>query len=475
MSRKFRTANYEEMLNLSIKLGEVLPPNHLTRFVVDIITHLDLGLIYGRYGVLGGEAIAPEILLGLLFYGYASGVFSSRKIERATYENLAFRYIAGDLHPDHDTLAHFRKTFLGEMQGLFVQILLLAQAAGVLKLGNISLDGSKLHADASKSHAVSYKRLIELECQLRGEVQELFTLAEQADQGEAQLPEGLVILDELAIRAERLENLARAKAVLEVRAQARYAAEQAEYEAKVKERTKKARKRQHKPKGRPPTLPEPGPRDKDQYNFTDPESRIMKNSRNQGVDQHYNVQVAVDQESLLILAPALSNHPNDKQEAEPTLEAISPKLGKPKAAALDNGYFRAAYIETFEDHQVEVYIATGREPHHKDWGTFFQEQPEPPAENASPKVKMAYKLQTQIGQAIYRLRKCTVEPVIGIIKEVLGFRQSSLRLPAQAGGLKAAAGEWCLVCLAFRLRRQVYAHLDARVIGHVSTRLLYPR
>src|SRR3972149_6415399 len=335
-----------------------------------------------------GKRLRRKSCWGCCSMGMPSGVFSSRKIERATYENLAFRYIAGDLHPDHDTLAHFRKTFLGEMQGLFVQILLLAQAAGVLKLGNISLDGSKLHADASKSHAVRYKRLIELECQLRGEVQELFTLAEQADQGEAQLPEGLVSLDELAIRAERLENLARAKAVLEVRAQARYAAEQAEYEAKVKERTKKARKRQHKPKGRPPTLPEPGPRDKDQYNFTDPESRIMKNSTNQGVDQHYNVQVAVDQESLLILAPALSNHPNDKQEAEPTLSAISPEVGKPEAAAMDNGYFSQTNIQACEALGIEPFIATGREPHHLDWHTFFQEQPEPPAADASPKVKM---------------------------------------------------------------------------------------
>lgn len=173
----------------------------------------------------------------------------------------------------------------------------------------------------------------------------------------------------------------------------------------------------------------------------------MKDSTNAGVDQHYNVQVGVDQGSLLILAPALSNHPNDKQEVQPTLEAISPELGTPEAAALDNGYFSAANIKTFEDHAIEAYIATGREPHHKDWQTFFQEQPEPPADNASPKVKMAYKLQAEIGQAIYRLRKCTVEPVIGIIKEILGFRQFSFC------GQAAVAGEWCLVCLAFNLKR----------------------
>lgn len=447
MSRKFRTANYEELLNLTIRLGEVLPPNHLARFVVDVIAQLDLGPIYRRYGVLGGEAIAPEILLGLLFYGYATGVFSSRKIERASYENLAFRFVAGDLHPDHDTLANFRKTFLTEIGELFVQILLLAQAADILKLGNISIDGSKIHADASKSKAMSYKRLVELEAQIRHEVAELMTLGEQVDQGELHLPEGLVIPDEIGLRQERLANLAKAKVVLEARAKERFEAEQAEYEAKLREREEKARRSGRKPGGRQPKPPEPGPQGKDQYNFTDPESRIMKNSTNEGVDQHYNVQVAVEQESMLILAPALSNHPNDKQEAEPTLEAISPRLGKPRAAALDNGYFSAANVKTFEEHNMDAYIATGREPHHKDWRTFFQEQPEPPAENASPKVKMAYKLQTEIGQAIYRLRKCTVEPVIGIIKEVLGFRQFSLR------GLAAAAGEWCLVCLAFNLKR----------------------
>ena len=430
-----------------IQLGDALSPTHLARFVVDMISQLDLSQIYARYAPRGGEAFAPDILLGLLFYGYATGVFSSRKIEKATYENIPFRFIAGGLHPDHDTIAHFRKTFLDEIQGLFVKILLIAQEAGVLKLGNLSLDGSKIHADASKSHAVSYKRLIELEAQLKAEVNELFTVGEQADQGELQLPDDFVIADEIAIRQERLANLAQARQVLEARAQERYATEKAEYDAKLREREEKAHQDHRKPKGRTPKPPEPGPSDKDQYNFTDPDSRIMKNSTNSGVDQHYNVQVANDQESLLIVAHALSNHPNDKQEAIPTLSAISPEVGKPKAAAMDNGYFSQTNIQACEELGINPFIATGREPHHLDWHTFFQEQPEPPAEDASPKVKMAYKLQTEIGQAIYRLRKSTVEPVIGIIKEILGFRQFSLR------GLWAAAGEWCLVCLAFNLKR----------------------
>jgi hypothetical protein len=382
-----------------------------------------------------------------LFYAYATGVFSSRKIERATYESIPFRFVAGGLHPDHDTIAHFRKTFLPEIQELFVHILLLAQMSGVLKLGNISLDGSKIHADASKSKAVSYKRLLEIEVQLRTEVGELFALGERVDQGEMQLPAGLDIANEIAFRQERLAKLAQAKAVLEERARERYVAEQAEYEAKLRAREERARKQQRKPRGRHPKPPEPGPQDKDQYNFSDPDSRVMKNSTDDGFDQHYNVQAAVDQDSLLIVATALSNHPNDKQEAAPTLEALSAELGQPQAGALDNGYWSESNVQAFETRGIEPYIATGREAHHKSWRTFFAADPVPPAEDASPKVKMAYKLQTEIGKAIYRLRKCTVEPVIGIIKEVMGFRQFSLR------GLASAAGEWCLVCLAFNLRR----------------------
>jgi transposase len=410
-----------------------------------MIAQLDLKAFYARYASLGGVAFAPEVLLGLLFYGYATGLFSSRNLEKATYESIPLRYIAGGLHPDHDTIANFRKTFLTEIKALFVQVLVVAQEAGALHLGNISLDGSKIHADASKSHAVSYKRLLELEKQLQQEVEELFTLAEQVEQRD--LPDGLNIADEIAFRQGRVVNLAEAKVVLETRAQERYAAEQAAYQAKLRERAEKAEQTGRKPGGRPPVPPTPGPRDDDQYNFTDPDSRIMKNSTNKGVDQHYNPQVAVDQESFLIVANTLSNHPNDQAEALPTVDAIPPAVGKPKAAALDNGFFSAANINGLEARGIEPYIATGREPHYRSWRAFFAEEPVPPSAEASPRVKMAYKLQTEIGKRIYRLRKCTVEPVIGIIKEILGFRQFSLR------GLVAVAGEWCLVCLAFNLKR----------------------
>ena len=445
MARKFKTVDYEEALNITVTLRDCLPPDHLARFIVELIAKLDSSRFYAQYGSRGGEPYAPEILLGLLLYGYATSVISSRKIETATYECIPFRFIAGGLHPDHDTIAQFRKTFLPEIKELFVQVLVMAQEAGVLNLENVSLDGSKIHADASKSKAVSYKRLLEIKSQLGTEVKELFALLKQTDPKE--LPEGLNIAEEIAFRQARLVNLAQAKAVIEARAEERYQAEKAEYEAKMREREEKAKETGRKPRGRKPQPPTPGPRDKDQYNFTDPESRIMKNSTDDGFDQHYNAQLVVDQASYLVVANTLSNHPNDYAEAIPTLDAIPDQVGKPQAAALDNGYFSESNIKEIEAREIEPYIATGREPHHKSWRAWFAELPAPPSEDASPTVKMAYKLQTEIGTAIYSLRKSTVEPVIGIIKEILGFRQFSLR------GLAVVAGEWCLVCLAFNLKR----------------------
>ncbi len=445
MSRTFKTVDYQATLDVTVRLGDCVPPDHLARMVVDTIAQLDLSAIYARYGARGGAPYAPELLLGLLFYGYATGVFSARKIERATYESAPFRFVAGNLHPDHDTLATFRKSFLAELKGLFVEVLLLARLAGVLQMGRISVDGTKIHADASKSKAMSYQRLREIEQRLQAEVEELFALSEQAEHGD--LPDGLVVADEIVLRQARLVRLAAAKAVLEARAQERFAREQADYEAKVWERDEQAEETGRKPRGRPPQPPTAGPREKDQYNFTDPDSRIMKNSANQGFEQDYNAQVAVDQESMLIVGESLSNHPNDQAEAQPTLESIAAQLGEPVAAALDAGYFSATNIALFQSRGIVPYIATGRAPHHTSWQERFAQQPAPPPEDASPKVQMAYRLKTAIGKAIYGVRKCTVEPVIGIIKEVMGFRQFSLR------GELAVGGEWCLVCLAFNLKR----------------------
>ena len=446
MARKFKTVDYEQSGQQRLTIDECLPADHLARFVVDIVAMLDLSAFYAYYAATGGEAIDPKVLLALLLYAYASGIFSSRQIEQATYEVIPFRFLAGGLHPDHSTLAWFRKQFLVEIKLVFAQVLLIAHELGYLSLGNISLDGSRIHADASKSKAVSYGRLLDLEARLQQEVEELLALGEQTDA--AGLPPGLVIDTEVAFRQERLVNLAQAKAILEARAAERHQVEVAEYEARLQLRAEKAQASGRKPRGPEPKPPqETGPRDKDQYNFTDPDSQIMKNSTNAGFDQHYNVQVAVEQENLFIVGNSLSNHPVDTYEAMPTVDAIPPEVGQHKAAALYKIYFAPRNIQDFEARQIEPFIATGREPHHRSWQQRFAQTPEPPPADASPIVKMAYKLQTEVGKAVYGLRKSTVEPVIGIIKEVLGFRQFSLR------GLAAAAGEWCLVCLAWNLKR----------------------
>ena len=446
-SRRFITVDYNDTLNSTITLRACLSPEHLARFLVDTIAQIDMSPFYNHYSTLGGKLYAPQILLSLLLYGYMNETFSSRKIEKATYESIPFIYIAGGLHPDHDTISTFRKTFLSEFRQVFVQILVLAQESGFLKMGDISLDGTKVHADASKSKAISYKHLLKSKKRLEQEIDELLALSDFAKEDEDDVwPEGFVLEDELSLRLERLEKLNQAESVLEQRAEQRYEAELAEYEEKIQKRLEKEQKTGKKSRGQPPKAPIPGPNDKDQHNFTDPDSRIMKNGTNKGFDQHYNAQIAVEHESRLIVAAGLSNHPNDKKEAKPTLEAIPNELGRPNSVSMDNGYYSENNVEHCEEMGIEAYIATGREPHYKSWISFF-EKGEAPKENASSLVKMAYKLKTTIGEAIYRLRKCTVEPVIGIVKEVMGFRQFSLR------GLEAAEGEWYLVCLAYNIKR----------------------
>ncbi len=235
--------------------------------------------------------------------------------------------------------------------------------------------------------------------------------------------------------------------MLEMRTQVRYEAELAEHEAKMQARQEKEAKMGQKLSGKKPKPPTPGPRDKDQYNFTDPESRIMKNSNNSGFDQHYNVQVVVEHDSRLIVGDWLCDHTNDMQAALPTIDTVPEELGQLDAASLDAGYLSEDNINGLLAHGINPYIATGRSPHNQGWRAYFLDNPDPPADDATMIEKMAYKLRTKIGNAIYRLRKSTVEPVIGIIKEVLGFRQFSLR------GLFAAGGEWTLVCLAYNLKR----------------------
>jgi transposase len=255
MTRKFKTADYEAMLEETVSIKECLPPEHLARFVVKAIARLDLSCIYNEYGAKGGAAIAPEILLGLLIYGYATGKFSSREIERASYESIPFRFIAGNHHPDHDTIANFRSRFLVQIEELFVQVLELAVVEGVLKVEDISIDGTKIHADASKSKAMSHKRLEEIQLQLRMEVTELVAMGKQADGKKVVGEVKIDIAAEINRREEQLKNLAEAHNVLQSRAQERYEREQSEYIAKMAQREQYTKQTGRKPRGRVPVPP----------------------------------------------------------------------------------------------------------------------------------------------------------------------------------------------------------------------------
>ncbi|MDQ2806899.1 MAG: transposase [Chloroflexota bacterium] len=448
MPRPFKTVDYAAALNTSVRLRDCLPPTHLACFVADLVGQLDVAPFYARYAPRGGSAYAPEVLLSLLLYGYATGVFSSRALEAATYDQAPFRYLAGHTHPDHDTLAAFRTQFLDLLPAVFQQLLLLAATTGVLQFGQLVLagDGTKIRADASKSKAVSYGRLDALETRLQTDIATLLERGATADA--APLPDGLVLADEIADREAHLARLADARRILEERAQAREAAATAAYEAALAEREAQARRRGKQPGGRPPQPPASGgPTARDQYNFTDPDSRVMKNPTDTGFSQAYNSQILTDQASLLIVGYSVSNHPTDIGEIAPALESVPAALDI-AAIAYDTGYWREANVAELERRAIDPYIATGRRGHRRDWQAHFEPAlaAEPPA-GATARERMSHKLQTMLGQVIYRGRKCTVEPVIGIIKEVLGFRQFSLR------GQDKVAGEWGLVCLAYNLKR----------------------
>jgi predicted house-cleaning noncanonical NTP pyrophosphatase (MazG superfamily) len=384
------------------------------------------------------------MMLALLVYGYATGVFSSRKIDRATYDSVAFRYIAAELHPDHDTLANFRKTFLVEVENLFVQVRTMAQPMKLVKVGQISLDGTKVKANASKHKALSNGHIEKLEKQLREEVQALLQRAAEADQEE--LADGMDLPDEIARREDRLKALGEAKAKIAERVKARDEQAQKEYEEKVARREAQ-RAAGEKPKGREPQAPKTGPQAKDQINLTDEESRIMPSV--QGFVQSYNAQAAVDADTMLVLAATVTQEPNDKQQVEPMLQelaALPEELGQAEVLLADSGYFSQSNVEACASHNLSPLIAAGRERHHPPLAERLAVDPVPPA-TADPVSKMIQELKTRKGRALYGRRRCTVEPVFGIINPAMGFRQFSLR------GLQAVSGEWKLVTMAFNLKR----------------------
>jgi hypothetical protein len=367
-------------------------------------------------------------------------VFSSRKLERATYDSVAFRFIAANQHPDHDTIAAFRRRFLKEIEGLFVQVLEVAREMGVLKMGPVALDGTKIHANASRHSALSYEHAGRIEAQLK--VAELLAKAEAADR--ADLPDGLSIPDELARREERLAKLAEARAKIEARARERFERERAEHEAKLAARDAKAAATGRKPRGKPP--PTEGPLPADQINLTDEQSRIMPVAGG-GFEQCYNAQAAVAAGSLL--AADVVQAPNDKRQLAPMLGklAVLPEdLGQPETLLADTGYFSAANVEACQTAGIAPLIALGREGHHPSLSERFAEAP-PAPDDPTPVEAMAHRLKTLEGRKLYAQRKHIPEPVFGIIKSVLGFRQFLLR------GLDHVRGEWNLVTMAWNLKR----------------------
>ena len=425
---------------------DYLPEDHLARFVVDIVEQLDVSHLSAVYSGRGSKPFHPALLVALLFYGYATGVFSSRKLEKATYDSIAFRYICANTNPDHDTIASFRKRFLKELGALFVEILVVAEAMGLVKLGTVSLDGTKIKANASKHKALSWDYANRLETQLKQEVEELLRLAEAADQSSR--PEEMDIPEELKRREARLAAIARAKQEIEQRAQERFEREQAEYEDKQAKRAACEKETGKKPRGKPPQPPSSGPQGKDQVNLTDVQSRIMPSSSG-GFEQAYNAQAGVDVETHLIVAQHVTQHTNDKQEVEPALEAIAKlpeALGETDNLLADTGYFSAANVEQCTQAGIAPLIPQAREKHNLPLMERFREDPEPP-QDPTPTQIMRHRLQTKEGNALYAKRKSTVETVFGIIKQVLGFRQFLLR------GLESVQSEWSLICSGWNLKR----------------------
>lgn len=453
--RKFIVADRDQISLMPPSIEEWLPENHLARFVVEVVGLLDLSSIKDSYGKTGGVAYAPEMMLGLLFYGYATGVFSSRKLEKASYDSVAFRFICGNHHPDHDSIANFRKRFLDALKKLFVQILIFGKELGFVKIGNVNIDGTKVKANASKHHAMSYDRIKKLEVQLQEEVHKLLELAESTDEEKPDLD----IPEEIQRRETRLEKLKEAKKVIEQRAAERYNDEKKAYDEKVEQRKKKEERTGKKARGREPKAPKEGPLPKDQYNFTDPQSRIMKTGN--GFDQCYNAQAAVSDE-MLIVGTYVNAHCNDKKEFIPSLESIDESLGDIDTATADNGYYSESNIEqtegkTIQGRKIDPYIAAGGEKHNQWLNDILKSEKENKPgvpdqttvekEPISVREKMRRKLKTKKGKEIYRKRKMTVEPVFGIIKEIMGFRRFSLR------GEENINGEWSLVCSAYNLKR----------------------
>ena len=453
MGKSFLPDDVNQSLLFPPSLHDWVPERHLARFVVDVVSALDLSAIYASYDEKDGRgqsAYAPAMMVRVLLYGYATGVYSSRKLEAKTYDEVAFRYLSADAHPDHDTFAEFRKRHLEALAGLFTQALLLCAKAGLVKLGHVSIDGTKIKANASKHKAMSYARMGETEQRLKQEIEALLRQAADVDAAEdaeyGKGKRGDELPDELARRESRLKKIAQAKAELEQEAREKAERERAVAEAKVAERRDEEKRTGRKPRGREPRVPAPdkaAPNPKAQRNFTDPESRIMPDGANKGsFVQGYNAQAAVDSQAQIVVAAEVTQETTDNHQLLPMLAQVKENLGrKPKRASADAGYWSEANGTDESVAGIDLYIATGREKQEER----IAPKSGPPPGEVTAKVAMRQKLSSQAGRSIYKMRKAIVEPLFGQIKEQRGFRRFSLR------GLANVRREWKLVCLASNL------------------------
>ena len=446
MPHRFKNIDRTTPMFLPPDLRDWVAEDDLVHFVISAADRLPLSTFAVNHKGCGDEQYPPHMMLALLLYCYANGLFSSRRIERATYRDIAVRYLTADQHPDHDTICAFRRQNLPAIAAAFVDVLELARELKLLKLGTVSLDGTHIKASASKDKNVTYERAQQLRAQLRLDVQALLAQAEAADHTDddpQQLP------TEIARREKLLQKMDAACAQLEARAQTRAAAERADYERQVAAREQ----RSGSAKGPIPQPPQDTPEPAAQINLTDPDARLMRKSKREGYTQSYNCQAVVDADgSQLIVGPGVSTCASDANHLEPDLQSIPPTLGQPTAALADCGFAIKEVLQRLATARpaLDLYVSVHREDAHAerryDWRPL--DQIKPPQTLTDPVLlAMAAKLKTDEGKARYRKRACTVEPVFGIIKAVLGFRQFLLR------GLKQVTGEWNLVCLAYNLKR----------------------
>jgi transposase len=457
VSKNFRTCDLDQPFLLPPSLQDWLPENHLARFVAELVPGLDLSKIYGHYGRRDGRGKAayhPVMMVRVLLYGYCVGVMSSRRIERASHDDIAFRYLCADQHPDHATISDFRRLHLPVLAQMFTQVLQLCDKTGLVKLGHVAIDGTKLQANASKHKAMSYNRMEEKEKQLRAEVERLLALAEETDAAEDALygkeNRGDDLTGEMARREGRLKKIAEAKAALEQEARERAETAKKAAESKLEDRLKKERERGKKFGGRPPQVPDPEqarPEPAAQRNFTDPESRIMPDGGRKGsFMQAYNAQIAVDSAGQIIVAAAITQDSNDKKQLAPMLEQVEQNMGaRPAVATADTGYFSESQVTDERVSGIELYVAVGKQKHGEPPEATNPGDISVPVAVDSVQEKMKQKLKTDAGRNLYKMRKAIVEPVFGQIKAARGIRSFLLR------GFAKAGAEWKLICATHNL------------------------